>query len=542
MRTRGQVEVVMILRTPRKVSSSSKTASKGSHSQATPVTPLRRNPRRGNQDKLESFASGSRIVKEEPLPTKLFPSDEEDNDFVDKGEPSPSNLFAFDDEHLERSPPSKKRRRWLEADASDSDVGNAPRKPRLRRRLYSPTAGDSEDDLATPSKSKARKQSIGRESIVPDSEARSTIQGQQDDASTADTADLNDLEHSPTPSPTGPTLKQEKAAALTRLRLKREQRSSPRSARKTVVKEASDSEDESLAWHPNSSASETGHSSSTYESEAESSEDQHDGDSFIDDANLASETDPEIVDALGPEYYARRDVREHFMEYVEFLVKRHFDPDLLQNVSENDKWSYEAAIRTMRSRTEAVAESMVLSTWSTPFTTTLDRPLLLGPMTAEDKDCQACWTRGNKGCNTSGCSTLTTVSGFYDRETFEDLPETDVEYGKTTTHDFENSALAPKFYYRPGFRLVVGARCARRAVAYHQARHYLYHLYMRIEHEIERLCRVDPRLKKKVKDLLETLNEKDDDYRGFMTELWNDFRLNSKQWEGYSKHTTKGWN
>ncbi|KAK7006753.1 DUF4211 domain-containing protein [Favolaschia claudopus] len=534
MRTRGQVEVVMILRTPRKVSSSSRAASKGSHSQATPVTP-RRNPRRGNQDKLESFASGSRIVKEEPLPTKLFSSDEEDNGFVEEGEPSPPNLFASDDEHLERSPPSKKRRRSLEADASDSDVGNAPRKPRLHRRLYSPTAGDSEDDLATPSKSKARKQSIGRESIVPDSEASSTIQGHQDDASTADTADLNDLEHSPTPSPTGPTPKQEKAAALTRLKLKREQRSSPRSARKTVVKEASDSEDESLAWDPNSSASETGHSNSTYESEAESSEDQHDRDSFIDDANLPSETDPELVNALSPEYYARRDVEEHFTEYVEFLVKRHFDPDLLQNVSENDKWSYEAAIRTMRQRTEAVAESMVLSTWSTPFTTTLDRPLLLGPMTAEDKDCQACWKRGNKACNTSGCCTLTTVAGFYNRETFENVLETDadVEYGKTTTHDFENSALAPKFHYRPGFRLVVGAQCARRAVAYHQARHYLYHLYMRIEHEIERLCDVDPRLEKKLKDLLETLNEKDKDdkYPGFMTELWNDFCLDSKQWE-----------
>jgi hypothetical protein len=162
------------------------------------------------------------------------------------------------------------------------------------------------------------------------------------------------------------------------------------------------------------------------------------GSFIVDDSEKTEDPDADDIEsARSPEYYARRRLSEQFTSFVEYLVRFYLNPDLLSTVSDNDSaytshsfsycmaycdlgWSYQAAIKAMRIRTEGVAESMQVSTWSTPFKTTLDsRPILIGPHPCEPVDCQACWTRGSMACNFAGCCTLTTREGTYNWDNFD---------------------------------------------------------------------------------------------------------------------------
>ncbi|KAJ7853625.1 hypothetical protein B0H14DRAFT_780087 [Mycena olivaceomarginata] len=238
-----------------------------------------------------------------------------------------------------------------------------------RRKTLNVATSDSDDH--TP-----RKRIRRREPNVDDSHSGS--QGGDDRVSTADSADVDDLELSPPPSPSKPTAKERKRVTMDEYKNARENRSSPNksspiSTRRTKVEETSDSDE--LAW-----GSDTSSSDSDTGSEGESSENM--GSFIVDDSEKTEDPDADgIESARGPEYYARRKLSEQFTSFVEYLVRFYLNPDLLSTVSDNDSaytshsfsycmaycdlgWSYQAAIKAMRIRTEGVAESMQVSTWS----------------------------------------------------------------------------------------------------------------------------------------------------------------------------------
>ncbi|KAJ7915569.1 hypothetical protein B0H13DRAFT_2000257 [Mycena leptocephala] len=380
-------------------------------------------------------------------------------------------------------------------DTDDSDTDNTPRKRLCRRESHS----DAEDV---------------------------EVPAGDDLPSTADSADDNDLELSPPPSASRPTPKQQKMAVMEEYKNARKNRSSPISYRREpkLGGGGETSSDDGLLTSDSSA------SGSDLDTEGDSKKSD-----FIDDAEEAADT---ADNALGPESYARRELDDHFVEFVEYVAKLYFNPNFLSTdntISDTERWSYEAAVKAMRQRTDAVADSMLLSTWSAPFRVTLDtRPNLIGPIPSESNDCQGCWTRGPFSCSGAGSCTLSTRKGSYNPDTFQDEPEEGLEYEMDTTADFENSAQADKLPYPPGFRLVVGARCSRRAALYHQARHYLYNIFTRVKDEIEMLRDRDEKFFKKEARVIETLHER------FTTNLWNDFTLDRKQWRNLTNREAVG--
>jgi hypothetical protein len=68
----------------------------------------------------------------------------------------------------------------------------------------------------------------------------------------------------------------------------------------------------------------------TSDSSASGSDLDTEGDSkksdFIDDAEEAADT---ADNALGPESYARRELDDHFVEFVEYVAKLYFNPNFL---------------------------------------------------------------------------------------------------------------------------------------------------------------------------------------------------------------------
>ncbi|KAJ7184386.1 hypothetical protein C8R46DRAFT_1063912 [Mycena filopes] len=386
----------------------------------------------------------------------------------------------------------------LPVSSEDEAESERPRSPTKRRKLPAMAYAENESE-STPRQRLNRK---GSESL--------SERAEEGNPSIADSADIDDLQLSTPPPPSKPTAKEVKRAALQELKFTRQNKSSP-----TTRKNIEDTE----GLESSSSDSQTDESEPDAQSEGLGS--------FIVEAPETVEATEALEAALGPEYHARRGLDQHFTIFVHYLVRLCFDPDFLSvaTTSDSDRWYFEAAINAVRQRTDAIADSLLLSTWPSPFTFTLDsRPILVGPVQSEDSSCQACWTRGEQACSATGCYTLSTRKGFYNTKTFQAEPENDVEYCRETTEDFENSAVAPKLRYPPGFRLVVGARCARRAAAYHQARHYLYNTFIRVKDEIERLCNENDEFASQDVTILP------EGFTPFAAELLNDFELDRTQW------------
>ncbi|KAJ7168351.1 hypothetical protein C8R43DRAFT_984084 [Mycena crocata] len=383
---------------------------------------------------------------------------------------------------------------------SESDVS-----PRRWKKRAAPLDSDAEDEVShnprTPSPKRIRRGRLPQKlTEVENSEA--------------DSADNNDLELSPPPRPSKPTKKELMLQALQQY--KKARNTSPSSPRKSTATEE-------VAHSETSSTTED-----TEMSDAGATDGPSEHASFINDEDETAEGVREAENALGPEQYSRRNLEEHFKVVIEYAVRRSQFPSFLadENITEDQELSYGVSLAAMRLRTEAVADSMLISTWSGPFTYTLnERPVLVGPITCEPKPCQACWTRGSLSCSATGSYTLSTRKGFYDTDTYQDESEKDMAYSRETTDDFQNSAHADQVLYPPGFRLVVGARCARRAAAYHQARHYMYNIFTRVQDETEGLCDASPDLANDERGLLDALAAE------FIPELWHDFNMDSSVWK-----------
>ncbi|KAJ7778621.1 hypothetical protein DFH07DRAFT_795344 [Mycena maculata] len=384
-------------------------------------------------------------------------------------------------------------------------------------------AGDEDnDDPRTPTprrtrRGQARELDHGFTSAIPTRKRlfrRRQQSSEADDLPVADSADVNDLALSPPPIPSKPTEKELKREAIEKLRNARKPGAPRKPERERFFVGLSEEED-----------MDTDDSSMGSEDASEQTDR-----SFIDDADQTADVVQAVEEALGPERYARRSLDQQFLVFIEYLVELHDDANLLSSdtLPEADRLSYGAALNALRLRTEAFADSMLISTWSGPFTATLQkRPVLVGPVGCEGMHCQACWTRGPMSCSTTGSYSLSTRKGFYDRDTYQDILERHVDYGKETMHDFDNSTEADRLLYPPGFRLVIGARCSHRAVAYHQARHYLYNIAVRVRDEIERVCDLKPRLVDNKQALVAALSGQ------FATELWHDFEMDSAQWKNF---------
>ncbi|KAJ6606374.1 hypothetical protein DFH09DRAFT_1353513 [Mycena vulgaris] len=369
---------------------------------------------------------------------------------------------AQETEDEDESEPAPARRRKLPRRATSESEGGedpeTPRPPRIHRK------GDSEEeDVKVPA-------------------------GDGLD-SDADSADVDDLELPAPPSPSKPTPRELKRQAFQRYTKTRNTKPSPTSARKNVV-EAAENCSAAVASEDDSDSDETGTESSATQENLDNSDS-----SLIDDEDEDQTADAalEVDAALGPERCARRTIEEQLAVFVEYVVRLRYEPNLLSldTTTENDKLSYRTAISSPAKTYGRFCE----------FHVTFH--LVRAPT-----DCQACWTRGPFECSGTGSCTLSTLKGFYDRDgdTFQETAETNVEYCKETTEDFENSADAPKLPYPPGFRLVVGARCSRRAAAYHQARHYMYRIATRVRDEVESLCDRDADLSDDQDALVEALD------------------------------------
>ncbi|KAJ7460916.1 hypothetical protein B0H11DRAFT_2057382 [Mycena galericulata] len=415
------------------------------------------------------------------------------------------------------------------------DEGDSFVSPRVRRRSRAPVS-DSEaaedialdeenENLRTPTRRVARRPDINTEresdSGSPVPRRRLCRKSDSDDEQAGDevesTADSNDLALSPPPSHSKPTAKELKMKVFEEYKIARTHKASPSAVRKTVIQ-------------PSSSSSEAEDSDALEITSGTDVESETTGGSFIDDADETADAAQEVEDVIGPERFARRSPREHFAVFIEYVVGLHCVPDLLSSdtLTEMDRMSYEATLNALRMRTEALADSMLISTWSGPFKYTLEkRPVLMGPVLCQGVECQACWARGSSSCSHAGFYSLSTRKGYYNPDTFEDILERYQEYGKETIPNFENGAEADQVLYPPGFRLIIGARCTRRAVAYHQARHYLYNTAVRVKDEIERVCDLHSRFEKNPNALVEELSG------DFAAELLRDFEMDSSQWNNY---------
>ncbi|KAJ7118819.1 hypothetical protein C8R44DRAFT_789361 [Mycena epipterygia] len=455
------------------------------HSPGPVATTRRCNPRRGIQrvksEELDHVTVPAATIKREPSPQE---SENETNSEVG----------------------SPRRRRWFKrsgsgsVDNTEDEAGYDPETPKGKRiQRGKPPQGDSEEEEAG------------------------------DDSSNADTADIDDLELPVPPSPSKPSAKELKAEAFQQYRAARNHRSSPTSDRRA----AGDKEGGSSTGEDSESNTDASESDETDAGTGDGSETTN-TDFIVHDEDQTADVNEELRAALKPELYARRTIDEQFVVFVEYIARLYNEPNFLSDsaVAEDDKLPYQTAITALRKHFDGFANSMLLSTWSGPFAATLEqRPVLVGPVGCEPDDCQACWTRGPYSCSVTGSYTLSTRKGLYNRDhdTFQNIPEKNLEYGKETTCDFPNSAEAPKLPYPPGFRLVVGARCAHRAVAYHQARHYMHNIATRVRDEIETLCDQDAELIGNTDALLKALDEE------LITELWNDFKADSKHWREFQK-------
>ncbi|KAJ7273029.1 hypothetical protein C8J57DRAFT_1316334 [Mycena rebaudengoi] len=389
---------------------------------------------------------------------------------------------------------------------SDSILASQTRKP--RRKLAAAVASDSEEDGSN----KYPKKRLRRVRPAPMSDAEVdedmgsvSDQGGNPAVKQDSDNDSDDLELPPQPSSSRPTEKQRKNQALERYAQARKNRSSPAPVPATAVKEEEDddeAESDLDMWEQLSPVPELDGEIGVGDNSA-----QLDDESFIVD----EDDDADVVnDALGAMRYAHREIEEHFAVFVEYIVAINSDPDFLSTIEGNDKASYESAVTALKRHIDPLANAIVLSTWKAPFIATLNlRPILNDTFPCEGGDCHACWTRGKYSCDANGSYIISTRKGVYDPKTFRDISEKKkkIKYSKQT--QFENNAEARNLPYPPKFPLTVGVRCYNRALAYHEARHYLYDVSTKVQEEMEKLCEENEELADDPNALFQEMQEQE---------------------------------
>ncbi|KAJ7684538.1 hypothetical protein DFH06DRAFT_1155944 [Mycena polygramma] len=402
---------------------------------------------------------------------------------------------------------SRKRRirRKVEVQ-SDSDEAQDEAPRRLRRvKPSSPVDAESDSLADSPRRGRLRRKSDGvKESPLLDS----------DD-------DPEDLALPVQPSSSKPTKKQLKSTALQRYAKARKNKSSPA----PVPEDASDEEEEEREFTPFSEAEEDDEDEGEASADVEGAEDTF----IVDEDEGEGDVDADANAELNRMRYSSRQLDEHFAVFVEYIIALHSDPDYLSTATEDEKAYFDTAVNALRRHIDPLADSMMLSTWKAPFIATLNlRPILDDGLSCEGTgDCHACWTRGMYACDLGGAYTISTRKGIYDHNTFEDLPEKKIKYGKAT--QFENNAEARNLPYPPRFELIIGRRCFNRALAYHEARHYMYSVALRVREKIKSLCDGDEELANDPNALLEAMKEEN-----YIEYLWGKFKSDRKQWSQWA--------
>ncbi|KAJ7118814.1 hypothetical protein C8R44DRAFT_789348 [Mycena epipterygia] len=399
------------------------------------------------------------------------------------------------------SPRKRIIRRRVEPPSDSDEAGGNDGPKRLRRVKSPPVDVESDSPSNSPRKGRLRRK--------PDSEGRASAGHILDSDD-----DPDDLALPVQLGPSKPTKKQIKSSALERYAKARKNKSSPA----PVPADAEQEEDDDLfrEFTPFSEAEESDAGGGEEEENLEESfiieEEEGDADT---DANAA----------LDRMRYSHRELDEHFAVFVEYMIALYSDSEYLSTATEDEKEYFSTAVTALRRHIDSLADSMTLSTWKAPFIATLNlRPILADGVASEgNDDCHACWTRGMYSCDVSGSYSLSTQKGIYDPKTFQDIPEKKIKYGKATS--FQNNAEARNLPYPPRFELIIGARCFNRALAYHEARHYLYNVAVRVKEKIQSLCEEDEELANDPNALLEAMKNED-----FITSLWSRFKSDKKQW------------
>ncbi|KAJ7915556.1 hypothetical protein B0H13DRAFT_2000210 [Mycena leptocephala] len=419
--------------------------------------------------------------------------------------PTPPPVASHDSDDEDVSPRKRRVQRKIEVQ-SDSDDAQDEVPKRLRRvRKSSPVDVDS-DSLAD---SPPRQGRLRRKSQEEDVKA-STLLDSDDDP--------EDLALPVQPTSSKPTQKQLRSSALARYAKARKNKSSPAPVPTDAVNEKEERE-----FTPFSEV----------EEEDEEPEDVADGDEAENDTFIVDEddgdADADANAALDRMRYSSRTLDEHLAVFVEYIIALHSDPEYLSTATDDEKEYFDTAVNALKRHIDPLADSMTLSTWKAPFIATLNlRPVLADGLSCEGTgDCHACWTRGMYACDLSGAYTISTQKGIYDHDTFQDIKEKKIKYGKAT--QFENNAEARNLPYPPRFELVIGRRCFNRALAYHEARHYMYSLALRVKEKIQSLCEDDEALAEDPNALLQAMKDE-----SFIEYLWGRFKSDKKQWAQFA--------
>ncbi|CAK5280979.1 unnamed protein product [Mycena citricolor] len=436
------------------------------------------------QKNRESKPKAQEKVEEEVKVVDIESDSEQENVSVPprkrKRNPPPTVAVLNDSEEDEVSKPRRLRRKKspLVESSSDEDGGTAESPPRQRLRRHrdpSPSGGEDEDsgvERSTPAK-----------------------------LYQLDSGD-EDLEAPQMPS-SKPTRRDKMQNALARYNHRRKNRSSPAPS--------SDAGYDDRIGKPTAGAS-------LSDLEEDASEEDGDDvgvepdlddvgeDTFVVDDDEEADSDANAV--LDRMRYSHREINEHFEVFVEYMVALHSsDEDYIDSLTEDEKEYFSTAVNALKRHIDPLADSMVHSTWKAPFIATMNlRPILsLGTMEDSSSNCHACWTRGRYACDLSCSYLISTTKGIYDHETFKKKKEKGLRYGKKT--QFENNAEAPNLPYPPDFELTIGKRCFNRAVAYHEARHYLFSLAEQIRKDADAASEENPELRKDPNALFEALKE-----------------------------------
>ncbi|KAJ7063560.1 hypothetical protein C8F01DRAFT_1133505 [Mycena amicta] len=395
---------------------------------------------------------------------------------------------STDDEENIKSPVTRKKKTLVVS--SDSDEEERPKNKKRLRRVASPVV--DEDGEPTISQGRLRRKTVDEDKYKLDSDDEDLLL--------------------PLPSSSSkPTKRQVKAGALERYARARKNRSSPA----PVPSDAPD-EDGALDFDPIP--------------EVESDEEE-DYENLVDEETLGNDfivdegEDADATAALDRMRYSHRDLEENFAIFVEYMAVLNSDPQWSETASEDDTEYFATAVASLRKSIEPLADTMTHTTWKAPFICTLNlRPFLQdGVLCDRTGNCHACWTRGMYSCDIGGSYQLSTRKGVYDPETFQKKKEKGLKYGTQTS--FENNAEARNLPYPPQFKLYIGKRCFNRALAYHEVRHYLYNISVRVKEKIEQLCSDNEELENDVQAQLDALKEEK-----YIDYLWGIFKADKKRW------------
>ncbi|KAJ7221691.1 hypothetical protein GGX14DRAFT_430690 [Mycena pura] len=409
--------------------------------------------------------------------------------------------------------PRKRQTRVKVELLSDSDADEERPKKRLRRiKLPAEDVGESDPGTSSPRKSRLRRKSEEKESSAP---SKGWVLDSDDDP--------EDLALPVQSTSSKPSKKEHMAGALERYAKARKNKTSPATAPVDVKREEDNREFTPIPEVDDDDDDDDDDEAG--DDEAGDEEEQDNGEDFI----AEDEEDADATTALDRMRYSHREFEDHFAVFVEYIVALNSDPNYLSTVTDNEKEYFETAIMALRRHFEPLADSMAHSTWKAPFMATLKlRPVLADGISCDRSyNCHACWTRGRYSCDISGSIILSTKKGTYDSKTFQNKSEKDIKFGKKTS--FENNAEARNLPYPPRFELVIGQRCFDRALAYHDAWHYMYNLSARVKEKIQSLSENDEDLADDPNALLQALKDEN-----FIDYLWERFKSDKNHWAHFA--------